>query len=1075
MPEDWEDPEVTGRNKEPAHAHVVPFDGLGAFLEEPEHGDHEGNWNTPWYATLNGSWRFFWVRRPADRPAGFFREDFDDSGWDEIDVPSNWQLKGYGVPIYTNVRYPYSIKTKEGEIPGIDHEYNPVGSYRREFELPRGWLDDGRQVFLHFGGVKSAFYVWVNGREVGYSQGSMTPAEFNVTPFVRPGKNLVAVQVFRWSDGSYLEDQDMWRFSGIYREVFVYSKPSLHVWDFFAKANFDEGYHDAELSVSVRLRNLDGRGGDRADLRLYLFGDDDRKVLELGPEPVSVHAGNEAEVELTATVEAPRKWTDETPHLYRLALALERPPGKLSEVVGCRFGFRQVEIRDGVLLVNGKPVYFKGVNRHEHDPDHGRAVPLWRMWQDARLMKRNNINAVRTSHYPDHPFWYEICDRLGIYIIDECNLESHGLRNVVPGDDPRWEAACVDRMVSMVQRDKNHPCVLLWSLGNEAGFGENHVKMAAAARRLDPTRFIHYEGDYAMRVADVQSSMYMPVALLEKFARYEDHLPWGLRSEAYRGKPVMLCEYSHAMGNSCGSFLEYVELFEKYPNLIGGFVWDWVDQGLRKADEAGREFWAYGGDFGDEPNDENFCCNGLVLPDRRPNPHLFEVRWGYRWVRARLDAPGLLRVQNQYRWTALDFLEAAWEVTADGERVQGGVVPLPPVPPGEEGTLRLPVDHEALEGEVRARPGAEFFLNATFRLKFVLPWADAGHVLAWEQFKLSVPAGGDQEGVEEPGARELPPLELDQSDERFLVVRGEDFSLHFNRKEGYLERFDFRGKELVAGPAKPNLWRAQTDNDRAGRVDFFMGYFSPEFQADWAKYLGTEAREVEPGVVEVVTRHLRANGDESDELPFDQEGTSEFVITYVVYGTGDVKVDVEFHAKNHLPRLGLQFEAAGDLRRVTWFGRGPHENYWDRKESAAVGLYDLPLEEFVHPYVRPQENANRTGVRWFALRDDEGRGLLVVSGRAAGVGKWHLSFSAWPYSQERLDRARHVNELFPRDEHVTVNVDHKQMGVGGGGCGALPPYWYRVPPGQHRYCFLLRPYWPERGDLSRLARSGLPP
>lgn len=1067
---DWEDSEVIGRNKEPAHCSLIPCESLATARRAFMPGEHARDHPSAWYQTLNGTWKFHWVKRPADRPVEFHREEYDVTDWAEIPVPSNWQRHGYGTPIYTNVKYPYSIDIKNP--PGIDHENNPVGSYRREFTVPEAWIREGREVFLHFDGVKSAFYVWVNGTRVGYSQGSMTPAEFRVTALVRPGTNTIAVEVYRWSDGSYLEDQDMWRLSGIYREVFLFATPPVHVRDFFTRTELDGEYRDATLHVDLKIHQYAPASKDAVPVTVegILFDPTGVELAKATSDAVTPEVGKDVPAALEMAVANPAKWTTETPVLHELVFLLHGPDGAVIEAERTHVGFRRLELVDAQYRINGVPFYFKGTDRHEHDPEKGRAVPVSRMIQDIMLMKQHNINAVRTSHYPDHPVWYDLCDQYGLYLIDEANVESHQLRNQLPKSDPKWEAACVDRMVSMVERDKNHPSVVIWSLGNEAGFGENFKKMYHAAKAIDPTRIVHYEQDYACEIVDIQSTMYSSIEIMEKLGQRQPLDHWHLTPEAYKDKPVMLCEYEHAMGNSCGSFEKYIEVFEKYPHLQGGFIWDWVDQGLREVDEHGHAYWTYGGDYGDEPNDENFCCNGLVLPDRRPNPHLAEIKHGYRWIRALpVDlGAGKLRVENHYQFVDASFLELHWAVHADGTTLQVGIVPDLTVGPRASQEITLPVDWAALSADARVPPGAEAFLTLAFRLKHATPWASKGHVVASEQFEapLEPPAPFPVPVNTSPG------LALVETGDK-IVVTGQDFALEFSRATGEWTSWTYRGRALLARSPRANLWRARTDNDRAGRIDFFMGYFHPDFQAEYRQFRGITAERLGSDAIRVISTTEHANGDESDDIPFEEEGTSPFVTTYMIRGTGDVHVDVAFEPKTHMVRLGWQLGVPGEWDQVTWLGRGPQESYWDRHRSAHVDVYSASLSTDLHPYVRPQEHGNKTDVRWLALRDAEGRGLLVVSDGATGEASL-LSASAWPYTQERLEEARHVNELYPHDEVITLNLDYKQMGIGGGGCGMLPPEDYRIPPGKHAYSFTLQPYDPGRGPLPQLGRERFP-
>jgi len=724
LPFDWENPAVIGLNKEPAHCTLMPYADIESALD----GRRE---SSPFYRSLNGKWRFNWVRKPADRPKDFYQTDYDVSQWDEIPVPSNWQMHGYGRPIYLNMTYPYPANP-----PYIPHDYNPVGSYRREFTLPRAW--DGRQVLLHFDGVKSAFYVWINGGLVGYSQGSMTPAEFNITKYLQPGKNTLAVEVYRWSDGSYLEDQDMWRLSGIYRSVYLFATPKVHIRDFFVRATLDEQYRDGILTIRPKLA-----AEAEADLRQWtvqaqLYDDQDDSVLA---KPLKIDAqriqkerypqrDNVNFALLEAKVPEPQKWSDETPNLYTLVLTLHDAQGRVVEAESCKVGFRKVEIKNGQLLVNGHSIKLFGVNRHEHDPDHGRAIPRGRMIQDIKLLKKNNINAVRTSHYPDDPYWYELCDRYGIYVIDEANLETHGQGGFL-SNQPAWHSAFVDRAVRMVERDKNHASIIFWSLGNESGCGPNHAAMAAWIHDYDPTRPIHYEG----AVGDPKDPYYVDV-ISRMYARI--HQIVGIATNPVDDRPMVLCEYAHAMGNSVGNLKEYWDAIRAHRRLIGGFIWDWADQGLRKYTPEGEMFWAYGGDYGDNPNDGNFCFNGLVQPDRKPNPSLAEVKKVYQRIHVTpIDAlNGVFSIANEYDFVSLDFADVLWELTCDGVVVQAGKLAALTLQPEAKQEITIPLT------EPEPKSGAEYWLKIAFALAEDTAWADRGHVVAWDQFPVAAePAG----------------------------------------------------------------------------------------------------------------------------------------------------------------------------------------------------------------------------------------------------------------------------------------------------------------------------------------------
>ncbi|MHA1683015.1 MAG: glycoside hydrolase family 2 TIM barrel-domain containing protein [Promethearchaeota archaeon] len=1055
MKPDWENAEMIGKYKEPAHCTLIPFDSIENALKPQEPTEHERNSTSPFYMTLDGSWKFSWVRKPSERPAQFYKEDYDVSKWNEIPVPSNWQRHGYSIPIYTNVTYPYSINIKKDEIPGIDHEYNPVGSYKRDFKCPREWIEDGRQIFIHFDGVKSAFYLWINGQDAGYSQGSMTPAEFNITRFVKEGRNTIAVEVYRWSDGSYLEDQDMWRFSGIYREVFLFSTPGVHVRDFHVRTAFDAKYDDATLLLGVKVCNYGVAEINHCNLDVLVMDAGGTQINETITREVKFLGNNEVKVNFMQDFKSPRKWNGEEPYLHTLVIVLRDRDGGVLEVETTKFGFRQVEIKDSQILLNGVPLYFKGADRHEHDPDKGRACPRWRMVQDIKLMKQFNVNAVRTSHYPNHPFWYDLCDEHGIYLIDECNMESHGLRNEVPASDLQWEAASIDRMVSMVERDKNHPSVIMWSLGNEAGFGDNFIKMYHAAKNIDMERPVHYEQDYNLEITDVVSRMYAPIETMEKLGKRE--VLGGLKSETYQDRPVILCEYEHAMGNSCGSFDEYIKVFEKYPHLQGGFIWDWVDQGLRETDEKGDEYWTYGGDYGDEPNDRAFCCNGLVAPDRTPNPHLTEIKKGYESIKMELvDAgEGKIIVRNGYQFRDLNFVVPTWEVTADGRVIDGGDLEPLALQPGERREVFIPYNKKYFEVQGSLQPGAEYFLKLSFKLKSDEWWAPAGHVVAWNQYELP---------FKSPSAPQLElsslgRVELSETGTE-IIVKGSTFKVRFDKKTGDLVSYKVGADEMFTRPPVPNFWRAITENDRSGRMDFWFGYATPDFQDECKEFKEITAEKINDSLIKVRSVTARVLSD-------DDEVLSDYVMTYKILGNGAIVIENEFEIEAIFPRLGTQFEIPGKFKNLTWFGRGPHESYWDRKQSAAVGLYSGLVQDQLHDYVVPQENANKTDVRWVALLDDDGKGFLVVGAKPVG-------FSAWPYSLKTLDEAQHINELLPYSENITVNVDHVQMGIGGGGCGALPPETYMPGEGKYNYSFLIIPYRPEMGELGKVARVEVP-
>jgi beta-galactosidase len=1006
---DWENCGFIGQNKSPPHNTLIPFSSVESALNT----DME---DSPFYQSLNGQWQFNWVEKPADRPADFYKPDFDTSKWDNIIVPSNWQLKGYGIPIYSNIRYPYSISLKKKEIPKIDHNYNPVGSYKREFTISEEWA--AREIFLHFAGVKSAFYVWINGKKIGYSQGSMTPAEFNITEFVEVGTNTISVEVYRWSDGSYLEDQDMWRFSGIYRDVFLFSTPKIHIRDFFAYCEFDDSYNDAILKLLAKVRNFGNLLAKAYKIELSLYQQDGELFQTESKMVRDFNLGSESEViiDVWSKVKNPRKWSAEEPNLYDVIITMRDDNNRIIEVEQCKFGFRQVEIKNSQIIINGKPIILKGVNRHEHDPDHGRAIPFERMEEDVRLMKQYNINAVRTSHYPNHPKFYELCDKYGIYVMDECNLESHGLRNILPKSDPKWTTTCVDRMIRMVERDKNHPCIFMWSLGNEGGFGDNFREMKNAALEIDSTRGFHYEGDHQLEIADVFSTMYTIPKEFERAGQYKRVRPdWfapRIGSKKYKDKPVMLCEYAHAMGNSLGNFQKYVDIFEKYDNCVGGFIWDFVDQGITKIDENKIGYWLYGGDFGDEPNDGNFCCNGLFLPNRMPNPSAFEVKKGYQNIKVlpvNLNK-GQFNIQNKFVFKSLDFVDLVWEFAADGDIIQKDIITDLNIGPGETTDIAIPIK----ETEIIAYK--EYFLKISFVLKEETSWASKGHVIAWDQFQIPFKPQEtlylDQESI--------PELFLDEQKET-IKVSNPNFAIEFSKKSGRIRSLIIDNKELVIAPLTPNFWRAPIDND-LGVLNFAPAILRPFVKRRfnkwkranrWQRLSKLDFERLNNKVVRITTK---------SRIPL---GLSPIFVVYTIFGSGDIHINIRFTPLVDMIRFGMQMSIPEEYQNVVWFGRGPHETMFDRKSGAAIGIYSNPVNKMIHNYVKPQENGNRTDVRWFAVTNEDKEGLLIQS-----YSPTFLNFSTWPYSLTDLEEAKHINDL-PIQEYVTLNIDYKQKGIGG--------------------------------------------
>jgi len=1029
---DWENPRVIGINKEPAHNIFIPYENIPSALADSGWTVH-----SPYYKSLNGTWKFQWSQNPDSRPKKFYKKRYKDRKWADIHVPSDWQMEGYGTPIYSNVRYPFEPDYRKLHPPLIPHDNNPVGSYRRTFTVPGDW--NGRQIFIHFGGVKSAFYIWVNGEKVGYSEGSMTPAEYNITPYLDKGKNELAVEVYRWSDGSYLEDQDMWRFSGIYRSVYLYSTPGEYLQNFTVDAGLDDRYENGTLNITARIRNNTDEHVSPARIEAYLY---DQKGIRVGAGPVltgktvtDLPAGTEGIAHLKGSVDHPKQWSAEHPHLYTVIMVLKDDQGKILETARTTTGFREIEIRDKMLLVNGSPVELRGFNIHDHDPYKGRAMDRKWMEKDVRLMKENNVNAVRLSHYPHDPRYYDLFDKYGIYVMDEANMETHELsigRQLLPGSDPMWTAACMDRMRSMVQRDKNHPSVIMWSLGNEAGHGDNFAQMASYARTVDPTRPIHYQ--QMNSIADFYTGGYWYPSELEALAKDKNI-----------DKPIFMNEYAHSMGNSTGQMKEYWNIINRHKNLVGGFIWDWVDQGLYKSDKMGKKFWAYGGDYGDHPNDSNFNINGVIFPDRKPQPALAEVKKAQQFIHFNdLNlSNGSVEIQNDYSHTNLNDFNINWKVTEDGRTIQSGTLDSLEAKPHSSVRVKFPIK------EPEIKPGREYWLDINATLKHDRLWASKGFSVAKGQFKL--PWASPAAPVLKISA--MNPLELNQSSQK-IMIGGENFSMLFNKQTGTLDAYEYDNHSLIDSPLKPNFWRAKTDNDRAGWGSVLDSW----------KNAGNDREVDQVNVSQPNSQTIKivVNGT----LPI---GKSTYQTSYTVYGNGLIHVDEQVNLAGEvppaIPKVGMQLRIPRQYRTISWYGRGPQENYWDRKSGAEVGTYIGKLDTLWTDYVRPQENGNRCDVRWAAFLDYEGNGLMAI-------GEPKLSFSAWPYSLQDLEKAQHIDEL-KRRNYITLNLDYKQQGVGGTNtwskkARALPKYQLTTDR-NYDYQFYLRPVETGLGAARNLA------
>jgi beta-galactosidase len=1013
-PEDWENPALPHAGTSAPHATFVPFPDAAAALKLDAK-------ESPRYLSLNGPWKFHWSARPADRPLDFWRPEADVSAWKDTPVPSNWMFQGYDYPIYVNIPYEFARNPKP---PFVPHDHNPVGSYRRTFTLPADWA--GMKVTLHFGAVKSFFYAWVNGTKLGFSKDSKTPAEWDITKYLNPGGNVVAVEVYRWSDGSYLECQDFFRLAGIERDVYLTAAPAVHIRDYEVRAGLDAAYRDGRLDVTVEL---DGEMPAAAPTVALTLLDAASHKAYAAARPAATAADGRTAVRFEAGLPGVDRWSAETPDLYRLVLELKDPNGKALEAVTSRIGFRTSEIKDGHLLVNGVAVLLKGVNRHEHDPLTGHVISEESMRRDIELMKRSNINAVRTCHYPDDPRWYELCDEYGLYLVDEANIESHGMGYgpESPAKDPAWGPAHLDRVVRMAERDKNHPSIIIWSLGNEAGDGVNFERAYAWLKKRDPSRPVQYERAELRAHTDIYCPMYESIEGMLKYV------------EAKQARPLIQCEYAHSMGNSTGNLQDYWDAIESHDQLQGGFIWDWVDQGYAAKTEKGESYWKFGGDFGppDVPSDQNFCCNGLVGPDRTPHPALFEVKKVYQYVKVRPAdlAAGTIEVRNRYGFISLDRFDLDWELSASGAKLAAGTVPRPAVAPGAAKVVRLPLPKFQLQ------PGTEYFLNVSIRTREAMPGLPKGHVVAAEQ--LPFPAGGAAQTAPE---RALPPVTIDDGP-RFVRVAGRDFAVRFDRLTGDLDSFVVDGHELIGGGIEPNYWRAPTDNDFGNQMPRRLDIWR---QASRYRDLGPlGVREAGPGRAVVTVTYGVANGRAVQTLEYTIGGDATIALR------SSLKLEPEAKLPE-MPRIGLKLALPASFDRVRWYGRGPFENYRDRKTAAFVGLYETMAAEPC-PYVSPQEYGNRTDTRWLAVRDGEGRGLLVS-------GDQVFEFSAHPFWPEDLTQesrgSKHPPDVQQRDL-VCLTLDTAQMGVGGDDSwGARVHPQYTLPAKDSAFTFVLRPLRP---------------
>ncbi len=1007
---EWQDESVNEVNRAAMHTHFFAY-------ENAEKAGSDVKENSKNFMSMNGSWKFFWVKNADQRPTDFWKVGYNDKGWDDMKVPAVWELNGYGDPIYVNVGYPWRNQYKNNP-PHVPTEKNHVGSYRREFVIPADW--NGKDIVAHFGAVSSNMYLWVNGKFVGYSEDSKLEAEFDLTPYVKPGqKNLIAFQVFRWCDGSYFEDQDFFRYTGVARDCYLYARNKKRIDDIRVVPDLDAEYKSGSLTVNLSLKG-------NAAVSLELLDAANRTVATAEVKG----AGKQSSV---IRVDNPNKWTAETPYLYTLRATLKEG-GKVTEVVPLKVGFRKIELKNSQLLVNGQPVLFKGADRHEMDPDGGYVVSRERMIQDIQIMKKFNLNAVRTCHYPDDSFWYDLCDKYGIYVVAEANLESHGMGydEATLAKVPSFKKTHLERNQRNVQRNYNHPSIIFWSLGNEAGYGSNFEAAYDWVKKEDPSRAVQYERSGYEGKTDIHCPMYL---------NYKDCIKYC--EDDSKTKPLIQCEYAHAMGNSEGGFKEYWDLVRKYPKYQGGFIWDFVDQSCRWTGKNGKMIYAYGGDFNRfDASDNNFCDNGLISPDRVPNPHMYEVGYFYQniWTTAADLKAGELNVYNENFFRDLSAYALEWEVMKNGTVVRTGRVDNLNVAPQQTAKIKLDL------GKTCAC--AEWLLNVKYVQKQREGLVPAGHIVAKDQLVLNeykAPAMTLQNVTDMNIQTALP--RIDDANSQCVMIEGENFNIQFAKADGFMDKYMVDGLDMIKEGAKltPNFWRAPTDNDfGAGLQQKYAVWKNPKFK------LVSLKSEMKDGLAVVSAEY---------EMPSVSAGT-KLQLTYEINNRGAVKVNQKLVAEkgakvSNIFRFGMQMVMPKSFENISYYGRGPVENYIDRKWATELGVYNQTVTDQFYAYIRPQENGNKTDIRWWKLLNEAGRGLQFVAEAPFSASALHYTIesldSGWEKKQE------HSNEVEPADL-TNFLIDKVQMGLG---CvdswGAIPREEYMLPYGDYEFTFIMQP------------------
>lgn len=1017
---EWENPAISEVNRELPRAFFIPYSSTEQAFEN-------NKWESPYIKTLNGTWKFHLAKTPDLRPLNFFDDKFDISNWGTIKVPANWEMLGYDIPIYTNITYPH-----EATPPVIQNHYNPVGSYKRNFNLPENWKS--KEVILHFGGVSSAMYVWVNGQKVGYSEDSKTPAEFNITKYLKKGDNSISVEVYRWSDGAYLEDQDFWRLSGMSRDVYLIARDKIHIRDYKVSSPLINNYSDGSFKLDVELLNT-GKIKSELSIEAVIF-DGNEEIFRKENKVKTIDS--KINSEFNSIFKNVKPWSAENPDLYKLIISLKDKTGKIIEVIGQDIGFRTIEIKNAQLLVNGVAIYLKGVNIHEHNDTTGHYVDEQTMLRDIFLMKSHNLNAVRTSHYPQPERWYELCNKYGLYLIDEANIESHGMGygEKSLAKDPAWKDAHLYRTRNMYERDKNQPSIIIWSLGNEAGNGINFEATYQYLKSVDNSRPVQYEQAHGGANTDINCPMYAVIGEMEKYAKNKPV------------KPYIQCEYAHAMGNSVGNLQDYWDVIEKYPSLQGGFIWDWVDQGILTKNSEGKKYWAYGGDLGGDTlqNDGNFCLNGIIHPDRTIKPTIIEVGKVYQHIAFKPFEieKGEIEIHNKYSFTNLSEFEFYWEIIADGEILKKGIISDIELDPNSKTTVKL-------DTTVETKESTEYFLNIYALLKNEKGILPAGTKLAYEQIKLIAAIKA------KPLSKELLPDLISVDDGRVVTIKGNNFEIKFEKTDGILRSYKIDGNEMVLSGPKPNFWRAPIDNDFGNGLDIRSRI--------WRKI--DERKTVKSFVVNKSGGEIEVN-IELELNDYKNNAIASYNSEYLINGLGDIHVKNSFNMlSDTLPeiiRFGVNMEMPRQYENISWLGRGPHESYNDRFTSALVGLYSGKVAEQYFPYIRPQENGNKTDVRWMSITNNSGNGLQFIGQFLLSVSAHHNIMEDFEspgrtdgrVRQDQKVIRRHTTDVIPRDL-TSLNIDLMQQGVGGDNSwGAKTHARYRLTNKTYNYSFIIR-------------------